>query len=233
LWRPFCICPLGGRGYYAGVYKKAREHFKKVDEKLYLASLDIDLAEIEFSKDLFRDIIWTIVGQQLSARSADAIFFRLEALFGGMPITPEGILNLSETQLRSVGLSGAKARAIQAFSIAVESGSLDLRTIESAPDSGVREALIQVKGIGPWTAEMILMFSLARPDIFSKGDLGLRRGLMHLYKLRKEPSESRVEKIVERWSPYKTYAARVLWKLSDKKTNRVGRKKTMSKSGGV
>ena len=78
------------------------------------------------------------------------------------------------------------------------------------------EELTQVKGVGPWTAQMLLMFSLARADIFSKGDLGLRKGIMFLYGLKKMPSDRKMDSLTAPWSPYRTYAARVLWRVADK-----------------
>ena len=201
-------------------------HFKKADPKLYRAALEIKLEEIAPTDNLFRDIVWTITGQQLSGIAADTIFFRLEKLLKDERITPEGLLALSEAHMRSAGVSGAKYRAIRAFSEAVENGSVDLAHLERSSDEEIRQELTKVKGIGPWTVEMILIFSLNRPDVFSPGDLGLRRGINTLYRFRKPPAKKRIEKISASWSPYRSYAARILWRLSDKKTGRNGRQKT-------
>ena len=207
------------------MYKKAKQHFKKTDPLLHKAALGIDIDEILPSTDLFRDIVWTIVGQQLSARAADAIFARVLILFPGRRITPARMLKLSDETMRQSGLSMAKVRAIKAFALAVERKELTLLKLATSTDEEVVVELTKVKGIGPWTAEMVLMFSLARPDIFSRGDLGLRKGMMELYGLRKLPSDRRFQKLLDAWSPYRTYAARILWKISDQKTKRVGRKR--------
>lgn len=207
------------------MYHRAKQHFKKHDPLLYRAAKEWDISEPSISGDLFRDIAWTIVGQQLSSRAADTIFARFQKLFSGGKITAKRILALSEERMRTCGLSGAKTRALKAFAQAVASDELDVQALPSLDDEAVRATLTRVKGIGPWTAEMILMFSLGRPDVFSRGDLGLRKGIMQLYGLSSFPSERKLLAIIERWSPYRTYAARVLWKVADKNKDRVGRKR--------
>lgn len=207
------------------MYKKARAHFKKTDPKLHDASLEFEIADIQKSEDLFRDIVWTIIGQQLSGKAADTIFERFQKLFEGGIIVPERIAELSDEDMRACGLSGAKARAIRDLSNKVRANELDLAKIASLTDSEVLEELTRVKGIGPWTAEMILMFSLGRTDVFSRGDLGLQKGLMQLYGWKKIPSDRKLSSVVEKWSPYKTYAAKILWKIADKKKQRQPRKR--------
>ena len=207
------------------MYAAAKNHFKKNDPLLYAAAREIDLQEIVVSDDLFRDVVWTITGQQLSSLAANAIFARFQHLFKGRPITPERILALSDAEMRACGLSGAKVRAIKHLADVVREGHLDIAIIPRLPDDAVIAALTKVKGIGPWTAEMVLMFSLGRPDVFSRGDLGLRKGLLELHGLKKMPSEKRLAALIDAWSPYRSYAARVLWKLADRKTARIGRKR--------
>ena len=102
------------------------------------------------------------------------------------------------------------------YALAKAADKLDLAKIHLHKDEKIIELLTSVKGIGPWTAEMILMSSLGREDIFSKGDLGLRKGIMRLYGLRKMPSDKLMDKLAKAWSPYRTYAAKVLWRVADK-----------------
>src|SRR3954462_15290257 len=108
------------------MYEVAKAHFKKSDPRLYAAAVEIELIEITPSQDLFRDIVWTIVGQQLSSRAADAIFARLLGVIGNDTVEPIRLLQLSPEELRAAGLSGAKGRAVQAFSNAVQAGEIDL-----------------------------------------------------------------------------------------------------------
>ena len=205
------------------MYAAAKKHFKKTDARLHQAALLHDMREIAPTSDLFRDIIWTIVGQQLSSRAADAIFARFKRLFPRGRISARKILALSDRQMRGCGLSGAKTRAIRNVAGAVRRKELDVVKLAGSADEYIVAELTKIKGIGPWTAHMVLMFSLGRPDVFSPGDLGLRKGVMQLYRLKKFPDERKLLKIVAPWSPYRTYAARVLWKVADAQKNRVGR----------
>src|SRR5581483_2292340 len=141
------------------MYSKAQKHFKKHDPLLHKASLEFELEDLKQSEDLFRDIVWTIIGQQLSGKAADTIFERFEALFPGKLITPKKILKLDDVKMRSAGLSGAKSRAIKNLAEKVLAGDVDIEALPSLPDEKVLEELMKVTGIGPWTAEMILMFS--------------------------------------------------------------------------
>ncbi len=206
------------------MYKKARLHFKKYDPKLHAAALEFKIDNVTSSKDLFRDVVWTIIGQQLSGKAADTIFERFEAYFTAKLITPRKILKLSEESMRKAGLSGAKARAIRDLSQKILSKEVILEDIPHMTDEEVLQELTKVKGIGPWTAEMVMMFSLGRTDIFSMGDLVLRKELMNLYGFKKMPSEKKLDSILASWSPYKTYAARILWKLGDRKKKTIRKK---------
>jgi DNA-3-methyladenine glycosylase II len=199
------------------MYKKALTHFKKTDPKLYKAGIQFDVPNIVASNDLFRDIAWTIIGQQLSGKAADTIFGRFEKLFPAGHVTPAHIPKILDVELRGSGLSGAKGRAIRSLAEHVATGALDLKKIPSLSDTKVIIELTKVKGIGPWTAEMILMFSLGRTDIFSMGDLVLRKEIMNLHGWKKLPNEKKLKKVLDTWSPYKTYAAKILWRIADSK----------------
>ena len=199
------------------MYTKAKRHFKKADPVLYGVALKHDIEDIMASDDLFRDIVWTIIGQQLSGKAADTIFGRFKMLFKDGILTPEKIMKLTDIKIRGVGISGAKMRAIRSLSEKVKQGELDLKRLPLLKDYEVMTVLTSVKGIGPWTAEMILMFSLGRTDIFSTGDLALRKGIVELYNLKKFPGEKKLQAIIGAWSPYRTYAAKILWRVIDQK----------------
>ncbi len=201
------------------MYKKAQLHFKKTDPKLYRHSLEFQIDDLELSDNLFIDITQTIIGQQLSGKAADTIFARFEALFPAKQITPEIILETSDDRLRSAGLSGAKVRSIKDLSEKIISKEINLTKLPTLSDNEVLEELLKVKGIGPWTAEMLMMFSLGRTDIFSMGDLVLRKELMNIRGWKKVPTEKKLTKALSDWSPYRTYAARILWKIADRRKN--------------
>src|SRR3989338_4824593 len=127
------------------MYHRAKKHFKRADPHPYEAALGIDIEEITPSKNLFRDIVWTIVGQQLSARAADAIFARFLTLFPDCAVRPPLVLQISDEAMRGCGLSSAKGRAIKAFAEAVEREEILLETLFDLPDQAVIEQLTNVK----------------------------------------------------------------------------------------
>jgi len=197
------------------MYHRAKAHFKKADPVLYRAAKLHKIADIRRSSDVFGDLVHAIVNQQLSGKAAETIFGRLKVLAGKSGVTPKAIAKLKTPSMRTCGLSAAKVKSIKGLAKSVVRGEINLVEIHKHDDDKVMELLTSIKGIGPWTAEMILMFSLGRQDIFSKGDLGLRKGIMHLYKLRKMPSDRTMDHLAKKWSPYRTYAARVLWRVAD------------------
>lgn len=197
------------------MYHLAKSHFKKHDPILYRAAQRHTVPNVKRSRDVFRDLVHAVTNQQLSGKAADTIFGRLETLVGKRGISPKTLLTLHTPSFRKCGFSEAKAKTIRALAQAIVDGKLDLVSIHKHQDPLIMDILTSVKGIGPWTAEMILMFSLGRTDIFSKGDLGLRKGIMRLYSLRGMPTDRQIEKLSRAWTPYRTYAARVLWRVAD------------------
>jgi len=129
-------------------------------------------------------------------------------------ITPQSILNTNQEHIRKVGLSWAKVRSVTDLSNKVVNKELILENLEKLDNETLIEKLSEVKGIGRWTAEMFMMFKLGRENIFSWGDLGLKKGI-NKFAGPKELSTEELEKIVETWSPYKTYAAMAMWHLLD------------------
>lgn len=158
----------------------------------------------------FKSLVVAIVNQQLSGKAADTIFKRFEALFKKFP-KPEEVLKMPTAKMRKAGLSGMKVSFIKDLARKVLDGTVDFRKMKKWSDEEVIEHLVQVKGIGRWTAEMFLMFSLGRDDVFSYGDLALRKALQKLYKLRAEPTPAQAEKITATWKPYRTLGSRYLW----------------------
>lgn len=198
-------------------------HFKKVDPVLYGAAQSLPsstLVQIEKrmrhrtpTKDLFDDLCSTIIGQQLSGKAADTIYQRFKKLC--TRVTPGVVAKKSLEDFRAVGISYAKGRALHDLAFRTLHKQLPLKKLSTMTDEEVRHALIAVRGIGPWSAEMILMFSLGYEDIFSFGDLGLQNACMKLYKLKTRPHKEKLEKLSKPWAPYRTWAARILWKYLD------------------
>lgn len=193
-------------------------HFRKVDPILYSLFKKFPSLEIrsESPKNYFKKLCGEIIGQQLSGKVADVIYARFEKLFPRKHVTPVEVLKLSEQALRDTGMSWSKTRFIRDLARQVVTKSVRLETLSNLTDTDVIKELTGVKGIGPWTAEMFLMFSLGREDVFSYGDLGLRNAMKKLYGFKKDLTIKQMEKIVNKWKPYRTYAARILWKSLEK-----------------
>lgn len=163
----------------------------------------------------FAVLIESIISQQLATKAADAIFKRFRDLYPSFP-DPSDILSTRNAVLRSAGLSSMKAEYIKDLARKVEEGRLRLRQVSKMTDDEVVVHLTQVKGIGRWTAEMFLIFSLNRPDVLPVQDLGLQKGVQIAYRLSKIPKPSEVAEIGERWRPYRTVATWYLWKSLQK-----------------
>ena len=165
--------------------------------------------------DYFNTLSWSIVSQQLSTRAAGTIGERVLRLTGQTKMSAPHIFKASHEQLRAAGLSNNKARFLQALAEERLDGRLNFRSLAQLSDEAVIQRLIQLKGIGRWTAEMFLMFALKRSDIASPDDVGLQRAMHELYGLRKRPSPRRFHEIASPWSPYRTVACWYLWRTVD------------------
>ena len=192
------------------------KHFQTVDPILYEAARKMGPFTLVKSDDYFMSLCREIIGQQLAGKAAEAIFNRFVGLFPDKKITIEYVLALPDEAIRAIGTSWAKARFIKDAAAKIHTKELDLSMLDGLSNEDVMAQLTKVKGIGPWTAEMFLMFTLARPDIFSHGDLGLFRAMQRLYKFKKA-SRKKIEQISQKWSPYRTYACLVLWDSLDRK----------------
>lgn len=160
--------------------------------------------------EYFARLIRAVVGQQLSVKAAASIYARLSTLAG--KLTPENLVALSHDELRGAGLSNAKASYVHEISRAVLEREVLLEKLHELEDAAVIAELTQLKGIGPWSAEMFLIFTLGRPDVFSHGDLGLKNAILRHYGKLPEP---KLQKLVLSWSPHRSTAAHVLWHSLD------------------
>jgi DNA-3-methyladenine glycosylase II len=156
-----------------------------------------------------------IVGQQLSTRAARSIWEKLIGQFGGKLPTPEQLLRKRRATLRKAGLSNAKVEFLRDLAQRVKDGRLDLNRLKELPDEDVIAQLIEVKGIGSWTAEMFLIFHLGRPDVVSVGDLGIRWAGQLAYGMKDLPGPDELVKLAEEWRPHRTLACLYLWRSLD------------------
>jgi DNA-3-methyladenine glycosylase II len=156
----------------------------------------------------FPTLVYIVLEQQVSLASARAAFDRLAAVG---PITPERFLRLSDAELLAIGFSRQKSSYCRGLAAAVESAQLDLAAINELEDHEARASLIQLKGIGPWTADIYLLMALCRPNIWPTGDLALVQALQEVKGLDHRPAEEEARTIAELWHPWRAAAARILW----------------------
>ena len=191
----------------------ALAHFRKQDPKIYTILEKTNLENwFERRSDLqyFESLCRSIIGQQLSVKAAETIWKRFHELFTERPITPQLVLEAEEATFRGVGLSGSKSQYVKNIATAFEKKQITTELLATADDETVIEHLVQIKGIGRWTAEMFLMFTLARPNIFSMGDLGLKKGFALVYEI-ENPTPEHIQQVISRWEPYRTYGSIALW----------------------
>jgi DNA-3-methyladenine glycosylase II len=156
-----------------------------------------------------------IVGQQLSTKAARSIWEKLQGQFGGETPDPKSLLRKRSQTLRKAGLSSAKVEFLRDLARRVADGTLDLARLRDLPDEDVIAELLEVKGIGRWTGEMFLIFHLARPDVVSTGDLGIRRAVQTAYGMDELPGPQELERIADEWRPHRTLACLYLWRSLD------------------
>ncbi len=165
---------------------------------------------------LFETLVDAIISQQISVKAADAIMARLRATLHAEAngrISPEALMSLEEDTLRAVGLSPQKMRYIRDLTERVASGQLDLEQLSELDDEAVITELVKVKGIGRWTAEMMLIFSLGRPDVLPVDDLGFVEGVREAYSLEARPTPKEMRERGEAWRPYRTVATWYMWSI--------------------
>ncbi len=197
--------------------RKAIDYLKKADPVLSAIIEGVGPFRMNYDEPAFHSLAEAIVYQQLHGKAAATIFGRLAALTGN-PLTPEGILKLSEEQMRAVGLSKQKLSYLRDLAAKTHSGELDFTRLPDLSDAEVTKQLTQVKGIGVWTAHMFLMFALRRPNVLPTGDLGVQMAIRKHYRKRKLPKPAQMEKIAKCWEPYRSVACWYLWKSMDVKT---------------
>jgi DNA-3-methyladenine glycosylase II len=212
------ICyPLGPDPRQIMGMRKAVNHLKKSDPILSAIIERVGLCRMEFAPPEFHSLAEAIVYQQLNGKAAVTIFKRFAALAGD-PVTPEGILKLTDAQLRSVGLSKQKSSYLKDMAGRAARGELDFTRLPEMTDDEVIKHLTQVKGVGVWTAHMFLMFTLRRPNVLPTGDYGIQMAIKKHYKKRKMPKPEVMAKLAKSWEPYRSVACWYLWRSLDIKT---------------
>lgn len=191
--------------------QKEIDYLKKRDKILGIAIDEIGIIKREVIPDLFTALIRNIVGQQISSKAASTVWNRIQEHL--TEVTPETIVKATSEEIQQCGISTRKVNYIKGVAQAVVQGELNLSELHTLPDDEVIKRLSSLKGIGVWTAEMLLIFSMQRPDVVSWGDLAIRRGMMTLYGLESLTKEQ-FEEYWKRYSPYSSVASLYLWAIS-------------------
>lgn len=191
---------------------RATQHLCQVDSLLSTVIAKQPLLPVIQPTPLLLALLQSIVHQQLSIKAAATIWTRFEALFDG-PITAPGLLEINDETLRSAGLSRRKVEYVNAVANFAIIDQLDDRLINRLSDEEVIDHLVQIKGVGRWTAEMVLMSSLGRLDIFPVDDLGVQQGMQRLYGLSEEAKtlKRQMREVAESWRPFRSVASRYIW----------------------
>ncbi|MFY9903940.1 MAG: DNA-3-methyladenine glycosylase [Terriglobales bacterium] len=198
-------------------HQSATRHLKKSDPILAAIIERVGPCDMQFGDPTFHALAESILYQQLNGKAAATIFDRFTALAGD-PLTPEGILKLTDVEMRGVGLSRQKTAYLRDLAEKTAAGLLQFERMADMTEEEVIAHLTQVKGVGVWTAHMFLMFTLRRPDILPVGDYGVQAAIKKHYKKRKWPKADVMTKIAKAWVPYRSVACWYLWRSLDIKT---------------
>jgi DNA-3-methyladenine glycosylase II len=205
-------------------YRPSVTHLKRSDPVLALVIEAVGPCRIQLRTEgtHFQALTRSIVFQQLSGKAAGTILGRFNALFPRSSPTPELVLKKSDEELRAVGLSRQKIGYMRDLSQKVQSGELPLDDVEAMSDDDLITHLVQVKGIGRWTAHMFLMFRLGRMDVLPELDLGIQNAVWKAYRMRKRPTPRQLKKIGARWSPHSSVASWYLWRSLENGDGQLG-----------
>ena len=187
-------------------------HLSSVDPKMEKLINKYEKPYFVKENNYFESIVRSIIYQQLSTKSASKIYNRFKKLFENGSLNPESVIEQSNDTYRSIGLSRQKISYIFNVADAYTNGMIP-KNFDKHDDEDIINTLIQIKGIGRWTAQMFLMFTLNRPDILPELDLGVKKGFKIYFKLNQLPSEDYMQKKAEKWRPYRTLACWYLWRL--------------------
>ena len=200
---------------YANVMVSAYEHLASTGDPLSHIVRSIGVLEFNPDPEVFRNVCESIICQQLSSKVADVILKRVYATLPNGDLSPKNILDIDTSVFRKCGISYRKIEYLKGFSGNVLYGKLDLAKLQGAGDDEAIEILTASRGNGNWTAKMVLIFSLGRPDVLAHEDLGIRLAVKKSYGMEILPGKEQLEKIAEAWRPYRSISSMYLWKHRD------------------
>lgn len=195
------------------LYRTAQRHLARRDPVLKPLIRTVGPCTMQpASADPLTVLVRCVIYQQISTKAAATIFSRLAAHLGGPPVRHKKLAAASADDLRACGVSGPKQRTLRAILDHVAADRTFLRRVVDLPDDDLRAEVTRIKGFGPWSADMLLMFGLSRPDVLPVGDLGLRAGVRKHYGLEAMPTPAELERIAEPWRPYRSIATWYIWR---------------------
>jgi DNA-3-methyladenine glycosylase II len=200
--------------------KKFEESLAYLRQTKHLQAIELNDRKPPFKRpsEPFHSLIRSIIFQQLSGKAAGTIHDRFLHIFGDRYPTSQELLKVKDAQFKKAGISGQKMSYLRDLARRFIDGTIDPSNFKKMTDDEIREHLLVVKGIGRWTADMFLMFTLYRPDILPTGDLAIQKGFMKMFKLKSMPDSNTMERLSQSWSPHRTVACWYLWELQDTKT---------------
>ena len=187
-------------------------HHLCTDKKLAKVIDRVGKYNMRHIRNRYECLVGAIINQQLSGSAARSIQTRFRALYPGRFPLPSEVMSTSISTLRRIGLSSMKTSYIKDISVAIDSKRLRLDSFTKMDDESIIDVLVSVRGIGRWTAQMYLMFALARQDVLPTSDLGLRTGVQRLYLLKSQLTDERLERIAQKWRPYRSIATWYIWR---------------------
>jgi DNA-3-methyladenine glycosylase II len=194
------------------IFRKAQRHLARRDPVLKQLVATIGPCTLTFNADRFGTLVRSIISQQISTKAALSIHAKLQTALGPDGVTPAAILAAADEHLRGAGLSASKTRSLRDLSAKVHSAAVPLDALHDLPDDEVVDSLLPVHGIGPWTAQMFLIFCLGRLDVLPVDDLGLRSGVQRQYGLAELPGRKELLELSEPWRPYRSVATWYFWR---------------------
>jgi DNA-3-methyladenine glycosylase II len=195
------------------------EHVRRSDPRLGRLVNSSEALVFKPQGRIFQSLVESILSQQLNGRVADLIISRVNSLFRPKRPSAEGLFRMSSSKLRSAGVSPQKLSYLKDLSSRIMEGRLNVNRLSERSDEEIMRELDEVKGVGPWTAHMVLMFSLGRPDVLPVDDYGIKKAVMEVYRLPELPKRAAIESIARPWHPFSTVACLYLWKHKDSNQN--------------
>jgi DNA-3-methyladenine glycosylase II len=193
-------------------FQKAQRHLARRDEKLKAVIRQVGACTLTLQPDPFAVLVRSIISQQISTKAAAAIHGRLKQALGGDVFTPADLRAISDDVLKSCGLSTSKRRYLRDLADKVHEGTTPLHDLETLTDEAIVARLVQICGIGTWTAQMLLIFCLGRLDVLPVDDLGLRNAIQRHYGLKELPKKAALIELAAPWQPYRSVASWYLWR---------------------